>query len=1079
MPIKWDNPPFPQNSSLIFPVNLKDENAIEYELKELIKNSLTTLTYMKTKQMFLWIEAEKYCGAGYALYKILSEDIFASSNKVCYCSCHEIPNLGFYSFFESINLGSDLQEPFLYGNVPKIAVIDHAELINEPRKVLDFSKHLTLNGGEKVLCIFIAKRRKYDDFWKAVCESADIDASGEPFRKSKSTYTISALSTQQVIGVINKSNIPSEKKIQIISRSHSFDAYLCRHYFLDRLISYLSLKEIDIPDTFKDFSLLLALHRTQLEKTFESANNLNDFVYGYLKNTSMENGDNWEDSHGWFVWSYGAARFCSNCKNINRIISDTIIKFNDIDPLVRIFEEVFILCEQFHKNRYELLKELSLHSIKGADIAAKVLKQFFQSIPENERNSVFINLCKQYVTTANTCIKYKYCEKGEERHTCVGEIKTRFSLGLSIGVLLLKMPSKIVEKGLNCFFEKVEDDYVIPKVNANGISLSVITNFEYKKFVDDNGYTSVREFGFPNADQLKASYYTLYKDLIGIIQEAASTDNDKIRRIISTTLKGSDWRHYNRIAHILAEMREDETTHKIEALCDVLDEYYEEELTAPVKWQHQYDPYSLFCNPLQPVVGISLFEARAYTAWLSKKTGINVHLVKYNPDYLSVVGTKDSVDINLSNMRNSFEAYKSNDLLSLINTRENSNCYYGPSNREHQEPATIGLIQHPVINSELFDFCGNVFEMQDTEFQPSDQKSEVHQASNIQPWQRVYNCSGGGWQHTRIRLPTDYMGQFTACTRNQDIGFRVVFGEHERIVIDTEKKSKDTVNQSLTYDTPIQELYIKKENPFIDLNKITLRSSKNQNEILYGNQMEVYENEGEFHGVRLFSTVASPSQSTERLMLLSVGYDIYAYHLIPIAFVGNAEESEELIKIIMRKPQLTLNLLSRKRLSNKACAYAVDCVQVVSDNQTELFVPYSADISCGKIIVEKRGKRVGNQSVSNHIGKLSSTYTINVDDNLYKFQLFEKIKWSLSGEIFLPDWIDIFDFVNLSAAISSVKTTLDCNTTMIVLSTIDTVDLHSLIRAENIDNEMILVNRREYETMKREFKRLRELEIFS
>ncbi len=720
----------------------------------------------------MWIEAEKHCGVEYALFKTLSQEFFVTSNKVYYCSCSKIQEFNFYEFFENIYLGFGEGEPFLHSYTPKIIVIDHAELINKPQKILEFSKYLKLNNKTKVLCIFTAKRKKRSDFWKSVCELSNIGPDGEPFRKSKTIYTVFALTKEQVITIINESEITMQKKEKIINGNSSFPAYLHRHFFLDRLLSYLSNADTIVPDTFKDFSLLLVLYEKQLNSSFSITENINTFISDFLTGESMEEEE--EASIVLFAWSYGIARFCSDSQKIS------------VDILVSVFEEAFLLCNKYDINKFVLLNTLSLYNIKGAEISAKLLEHCFDEISIGERNIVFGNLCQQYMTEAKCCQDYSNCEKGKEKHTCVGEIKSRFSLGLSIGILITKMPSKIIEKSLYCFFAKVEDGYVIPKTNEKGISLCVITNFEYKKFVDDGGYNTLKEFGFPSAEQLKKSYYDLYKDLIEIVQAAEFSDNEKTRRIVSVILKGSDWRHYNRIAHVLAEMHEDENTHKIQALCDVLDEYYTEELINPVKWKNEYNPSDLFCNPLQPVVGITLFEARAYASWLSKKTGQNVHLVKYNPDYISIVG-KDSTDKILSDKRSSFEEYKNHDLLTLINTRENSKCYYGPSNSELQEPAPIGLIQRPVTNLGLFDFCGNVFEMQDTEFTPTDQNLKVQQSSDTPSWQRVYNCSGGGWQHTSIRLPTEYMGQFTACTRNQDVGFRVVFGEHENFVIGIER----------------------------------------------------------------------------------------------------------------------------------------------------------------------------------------------------------------------------------------------------------------------------------------------------
>jgi formylglycine-generating enzyme required for sulfatase activity len=1078
MPIMWKSPPSPQNPLLSLPLNLTGEHSESLNLKSVIEETLSKIAFIQNSQMFIWIEAEKYCGAEFALFKTLSQKEFLESSKICYCSCFDIKELDFYNFFEDVDADFGTTEFFLSGLTTKIMVIDHAELIENPQKVLEFSRQLHINEIKNVLGIFIAKRNKRSDFWRNVCETAELGVPGMAIRKSHTIYTVSALTKQQVIDAIYESNISAKKKERITSKSDSFDHYLHRHYFLDRLISYLAQPETDVPDTFKDYSLMLALHRNQLENTFQISSSLSGFFYEFNNKISIDNDGSGESPYAWFAWAYGATRFCEDRGNIDRVIDETLRKFNDFEMAVHVFEEIFSLCDQFHKNKLTLLEVLSSNGINGADIAAKITIRYFASIPDVIRNNIFENLCNQYLTDANICPNYNICEKGQERRTCDGEIKSRFSLGLSIGILVPQMPSKTIERALSVFFKEVQDDYVVPQINTDGISRCVITNFEFKKFVDDNGYSTIREFGFPSAEQLKDSYYELYKNLIGIIQEASSSNNDKIRRVIAMTLKGSDWRHYNRIAHILAEMRENKDTHKIEVLCDVLEEYYAEDLISPVKWNNPYNSSDLFCNPLQPVVGISLFEARAYVAWLSKKTGRDIHLVDYNPDYISIVGTKETNDSDLSRRRLDFDNHKNDDFLSLINTRENSNCYYGPSNSDRQEPATVGLIQRPIF--ELFDFCGNTFEMQNTEFSPIDQNSIVHQPEDVQPWQKVYNCSGGGWQHTRIRIPTEYMGQFTACTRNHDIGFRVVIGTRNVFSVNNEKKSKDTSVPLLTYDYPVQERFKLSNEMIINLNEITLSSLKNSGEPLNGENAVSFSKNNEIHSLRIFSTLSADKQNIERIMLLAIGYDIYAYHLIPLAFYDNSVVDEEYVDVIMRKPQFALNSLSRKRLSNKACSYVIDCVQTVSKGHTEIYIPYSADISCGKLIVDKRAKRVGNRNMSNHIGRLGGAYTININNATYKSQLFEKIKWNLSGEFFLPDWIDLFEFINLNAAKSDESTALDCGTTMSVLSTIDTVDLHSLIRIkQGDDNENILVNRREYETMKREFKRLKGLEIFS
>ena len=74
--------------------------------------------------------------------------------------------------------------------------------------------------------------------------------------------------------------------------------------------------------------------------------------------------------------------------------------------------------------------------------------------------------------------------------------------------------------------------------------------------------------------------------------------------------------------------------------------------------------------------------------------------------------------------------------------------------------------------------------------------------------------------------------------------------------------------------------------------------------------------------------------------------------------------------------------------------------------------------------------------------------------------------------MFLPDWINLFEFINFSTEneIADDEKFLDCNTTMSVLSTIDTVDLHRLITAKNNsaeEDQFVRVPKHEYDELKK------------
>lgn len=152
--------------------------------------------------------------------------------------------------------------------------------------------------------------------------------------------------------------------------------------------------------------------------------------------------------------------------------------------------------------------------------------------------------------------------------------------------------------------------------------------------------------------------------------------------------------------------------------------------------------------PLQPVVGVSWYEANAYCQWLSEQLGRTVRLLtedEWEAAALFTVsgGAVGSVD--------------------QIRPPTEWDREWGNTAELHLgRPSPVGAFSasFPAPQSTPCDMIGNVFEWVLDVFRPGDESRRV--------------CKGGSWRHLVRRALPAYRGRGDVVTRNDDDGFRIL-----------------------------------------------------------------------------------------------------------------------------------------------------------------------------------------------------------------------------------------------------------------------------------------------------------------
>lgn len=1056
------------NNDIDYPFNIMDRNGnlIENFWDE-IEHVMTLLKNDKDNSVrFMWIEAEGYCQTEVFLKKILQNN--HDKSPVLYL--HWIDYI--YEYKDTINpVTIEVKKARIGKNYfaddpdVKICVIDHAEKIEKIEHYINLYKSFKNCG---FIFIFISKRRKSINCnrWNRILQHADdnlgIIRSEENFYyvKRYSVETCKELIKRAVTNeIIKKKSLDiAETLSEDLRRSYYFDL------FLKSIKSYSTIEEL--PDSFDDISLLKNVYENAISGIINhliSEPTFRQYIDSYYKSDFVVN-NQLKDSQKRepiddYVWAYGIIKYTPK-NNVKKYYQDTI-KFlfeykekeeNVVSPehirniankLISVFDDCFYNCNNENYFSFkEFLTQLLNYNLHGAVISAMVLNDSFEHIDESIISEIFLSLCNRYKEHLKE-------EKDIYFHTL---------LGMEIGKILPNISNSLIIKGLDYFFKEVTDDFIYPVCNDKGISVVPVTNFEFLKFVEDCGYRHYydKEIDIP----LKDIAINYYREIFDFIISSLDKDNAKGSKFLANILKGYDWLQYKQIAYLFVQK---DTINIGEIYKSIQEKNYPHPLKHPAKWidDKNSDTSKAFCNPLQPVVCVNLFEARAYAKWLSDKIKKPVRIVKYDPDYISTIGTiiNDISDSQRNAFLNHLKENKN-----YINTVENRKLFYGSDDIELREPSPVSIPNSYFAG--IYDFLGNVFETQDTCFNYHYNKRVSNKAIEIFEKKDAalvdYNCPCGGLQRTTSNLPPEYMGQVPAFLRNQDIGFRIVIGGKDKIGINSDNQLHNKIEYYENQKTVFHKINTKKIDKMVFGNiSVNYIDKLNHNVIDILKRILVYGNEQK--SIAIYSAGNNQNKLyDEAIMLIYDGKseNIYAYHLLLISSVKtyNADQN---IQLVFKHPKIPSKLALRKNYENQSLADWIDVLEINKELISETYSVYPLNIinSYFDILPRKLRKAVVNGTERKKNSSISGLYKISFCNNKLAFRnsFFDDLKFKLGTDFFLPDWINIVEYINYISLTIPNTNKPDIDAVMAAITTIDTSDLHEKINEKKlvlIDNEL-------------------------
>lgn len=991
----------------------------------------------QNKIRFMVIHSDGYCRTAAFLERIL-------------CKIEEERGILYLPYTRGINLAQALtqkyitnEEYFIDLNMSKICVIDYAEQIDDHVKQI---KELCVTFCEKKIIFIFLSRNSTNvssnpmseaQTWSALCQELYANMSNDRgsagiARSQKLYFRLKNYTAEACITILEKLKMPAINSIVQIYRTNEIPIKLRKPYYLDLLIGTLQkddnqFKDISTATDLLDLIEGIAERRKENEVLVSYFNdikvkNLKGYIELYLadkKNISKDRIAN--------AWAQGIIHFYNSNENYYNEVLDCIFeKLGRNDNISASYNyEKQIDFELFLKINRELI--LALPSNQAEDVFS--LRQYLLQMIRKDIG--WASICASILldTDIRRIVQtqlFKDCfvslgKKYAEELLNVNEIFPHIQIGKKLGLLLIDVDNVTIGNGLKHLFASVNDKYILPQTNDNGISVIPVTNYEFRKFVQDGGYNRYYNSKLELHNVAVAYYEHMLEFIIDLL---SNVSDESSKKCLSTLLKGYDKFYYEQIAYIYKHCQQIRDNME-----QILSVNYPNNLKYPTKWQREnYIPEMLFCNPLQPVVGINIFEARAYSAWLSEKTGKSIRVLSYNPDYISIIGIeKDGIE---NDQRKAFKKF----LLkqeAYINSSEHSDYFYCTTEKGKRDPATVGMPNSKIDG--VYDLSGNIFEMQDTYYGEKIEENEL---------ERVYNCAGGGLQRTKADWPPLYMGQILGFIRNKDCGFRLVIdrelGNNDPFIPMSDKKitlqEKNIYSECGDSKTFIVQEDTNNSNMVILLRNIIVTGGAGFNSsspYIISNISQDNLDESNLEILKIFNS------GDIKVMLISKNYHIFAYILNEIAF-DSTRFNVNTIQILLRRNVLSADSYLRKELTNNQLGDLIDLVIAKQVDGTHYYTTKGLSISNCKFQYAKQNYEI---SFSGSNDERSKIYDI--------------IKNKLGLDYYLPNWVDLADFIQKID--SSMKQTendeIDNEIVTSVLTTIDTAYLHEQIDLRGKKNE--------------------------
>jgi formylglycine-generating enzyme required for sulfatase activity len=276
------------------------------------------------------------------------------------------------------------------------------------------------------------------------------------------------------------------------------------------------------------------------------------------------------------------------------------------------------------------------------------------------------------------------------------------------------------------------------KMSEFAIGLHPVTNYEYQAFMRDDAY-STRQYWSAEGWFWRSGQYPITPVLE---RWKSRRDVAKSRRELPVQLLRDNKVSIPEAAAIIrfAHMSDAELEQMTTALVG-------QAVNGPAFLDHVR-----FANPLQPVVGVSWYEADAYCRWLSEKSGRRVRLPTEDEweaaALFGLLGEPGDVPAIPLAVEWTEAAGNTAELHLGQPSPVGSFAPLGSDHTSRPDPA------RPL------DMSGNVFEWVTDIFRPGED------------WRRV--CKGGSFRHLQRRAFVGYRGRGDLTTRNDDNGFRIM-----------------------------------------------------------------------------------------------------------------------------------------------------------------------------------------------------------------------------------------------------------------------------------------------------------------
>lgn len=279
----------------------------------------------------------------------------------------------------------------------------------------------------------------------------------------------------------------------------------------------------------------------------------------------------------------------------------------------------------------------------------------------------------------------------------------------------------------------------VHEVSLNGFELAraPVTNAEYARFIAAGGYQDDRWWRTEAARRWRHG-----EGITALIAAEWTKKRDNLRRRPQLPV--------NMLRTGAATLQQAVSMVKLTVMSDV---EIAEALTAiygsePPRVPAYWDD-SRLNQAGQPVVGVSVYEAEAYCAWLSHVTGSTIRLPsEYEWEAAASSGGQ------VFPYGNSFDPWAANTFELHVRTT-----------------TPVGVFPQGISEAGCHDLSGNTFEWTASPATPYPHPDG--QPGSDDPG-AVRVCRGGSWRHQQLRARAAYRGRGQCFVRNDDLGFRIL-----------------------------------------------------------------------------------------------------------------------------------------------------------------------------------------------------------------------------------------------------------------------------------------------------------------